>query len=72
MELKTLVLNLIEEITKELNEPDNQEKIKKDILEPFTMYVIKQMYPYLLSTVIVIFLMLLCIISVLIILIKKY
>jgi hypothetical protein len=45
MELKTLVLNLIEEITKELHEPDNQEKIKKDILEPFTMYVIKQMYP---------------------------
>ena len=71
MELKSLVYDLIEEIIKEINEPDNQHKIKTEIIEPFTIYIVKQMYPYLLSTCIIILLMLLCIISVLIIVIKK-
>lgn len=71
MELKTIVNDLIEDVIKEINEPENQTKIKRDIIEPFTMYVIKQMYPYLVSTCIIILLMLLCIVSVLIIVIKK-
>lgn len=71
MELKSLVYDLIEEIIKEINEPENQTKIKNEIIEPFTVYIVKQMYPYLLSTCIIILLMLLCIISVLIIVIKK-
>jgi uncharacterized membrane protein len=71
MELKTIVYDLIEDVIKEINEPENQTKIKRDIIEPFTMYVIKQMYPYLVSTCIIILLMLLCIVSVLIIVIKK-
>lgn len=71
MELKTIVYDLIDDAIKEINEPENQTKIKRDIIEPFTMYVIKQMYPYLVSTCIIILLMLLCIVSVLIIVIKK-
>lgn len=71
MELKTIVYDLIDDVIKEINEPENQTKIKRDIIEPFTMYVIKQMYPYLVSTCIIILLMLLCIVSVLIIVIKK-
>lgn len=71
MELKDIINELLENITRELNEPENQDKIKKEIIQPFTMYLINQMYPYLLSTCIIILLMLLCIISVLIILIRK-
>jgi Ca2+-dependent lipid-binding protein len=71
MELKDIINDLIENITRELNDPENQDKIKKDIVQPFTIYVINQMYPYLLSTCIIILLMLLLIIFVLIILIRK-
>ena len=71
MEIKELIFDLLEEIIKEINHPEQQQKIKKEILDPFILYIIKQMYPYLISTCIIILLMLLCIISVLIILIRK-
>lgn len=71
MELKVILNDLINEIIKEINQPEQQERIKKDIIEPFIIYIIKQLYPYLISTCILILLMLLCIVSVLIILIRK-
>jgi hypothetical protein len=71
MELKTIITELIEDIITEINQPEQQEKIKSKILDPFIIYLIKQLYPYLVSTCIIILLMLLCIISVLIILIRK-
>jgi uncharacterized membrane protein len=71
MELKTILYELIEEVIKEINQPEQQEKIKKEILEPFIIYIVKQMYPYLISTCIIILLMLLCVVSVLIILLRQ-
>jgi len=71
MEIKDLIFDLLEEIIKEINNPEQQEKIKQKIVDPFIIYIVKQMYPYLISTCIIILLMLLCIISVLIILVKK-
>lgn len=71
MELKTLLYELIEEVIKEINQPEQQEKIKKEILDPFIIYIVKQMYPYLISTCIIILLMLLCVVSVLIILLRQ-
>lgn len=70
MELKQIIIDLLDEINKELHQPEQQEKIK-EILDPFIIYIIKQLYPYLISTCIIILLMLLCIISVLIIVIRK-
>ena len=71
MELKVILYDLIDEIIKEINQPEQQEKIKKEILDPFIVYLVKQLYPYLISTCIIILLMLLCIVSVLIILLRK-
>lgn len=71
MELKTLLYDLIEEIIKEINQPEQQDKIKREILDPFIVYLVKQLYPYLISTCIIILLMLLCIVSVLIILLRQ-
>ena len=71
MELKTILYELIEEVIKEINQPDQQDKIKREILDPFIVYLVKQMYPYLISTCIIILLMLLCVVSVLIILLRQ-
>ena len=71
MELKSLIYELLEETIKEINQPEHQEKIKKEIIDPFIIYIIRQLYPYLLSTCIIILLMLLCIVCVLVILIRK-
>lgn len=71
MELKVILYDLIEEVIKEINQPEQQDKIKKEILDPFIIYIIKQLYPYLISTCIIILLMLLCIVSVLIILLRR-
>lgn len=71
MELKTILYDLIEEVIKEINQPEHQDKIKREILDPFIVYLVKQMYPYLISTCIIILLMLLCVVSVLIILLRQ-
>ena len=71
MELKEILYELIEEVIKEIYQPEQQAKIKREILDPFIVYLIKQMYPYLISTCIIILLMLLCIVSVLIILLRQ-
>jgi uncharacterized membrane protein len=71
MELKTILYDLIEEVIKEINQPEQQDKIKREILDPFIVYLVKQMYPYLISTCIIILLMLLCVVSVLIILLRQ-
>jgi uncharacterized membrane protein len=71
MELKTLLYDLIEEVIKEINQPEQQDKIKREIIDPFIVYLVKQLYPYLISTCIIILLMLLCIVSVLIILLRQ-
>jgi hypothetical protein len=71
MELKTILYELIEEVIKEINQPEQQDKIKREILDPFIVYLVKQMYPYLISTCIIILLMLLCVVSVLIILLRQ-
>ena len=71
MELKTILYELIEEVIKEINQPEQQDKIKREILDPFIVYLVKQLYPYLISTCIIILVMLLCVVSVLIILLRQ-
>jgi hypothetical protein len=71
MELKDIITDLLNEISKEVRQPEQQERIKKELLDPFIIYIIKQIYPYLISTCIIILLIFFCIISVLVILLRK-
>mgnify|MGYP000703917712 CR=1 FL=1 len=71
MEIKQLVYELLEEIIKEIQEPEHQEKIKHELLNPFINYIGKQMLPYIITMCIIIILILLCIIAILIIVIRK-
>lgn len=68
MEIKELLNDLITKIIIELNQPETSQKIKLEIIDPFVQYILKQLYPYLITTCIIVVLMFLCIISTLVIL----
>lgn len=72
MEIKTLVAELITKIIAEISLPENSERIRLEVIDPFIQYIIKQVYPYLIMTCIIFVLMFICIISVLVILVGKF
>jgi len=71
MELKTLIDDIITEISIEINDPTIRDRINTELLDPFTQYIIQQVYPYLIITCIIFVLMFICIISTLIIILQR-
>jgi hypothetical protein len=72
MEIKTLVSELVTKIIAEILLPENSDRIRLEVIDPFIQYIIKQVYPYLIMTCIIFILMFICIISVLVILVGKF
>jgi hypothetical protein len=72
MEIKTLVADLVTKIIAEILLPENSDRIRLEVIDPFIQYIIKQVYPYLIMTCIIFILMFICIVSVLVILVGKF
>lgn len=71
MELKNIIMDIISEISLEVNQPSVKHRINTEILDPFIQYIIQQLYPYLIITCIIFVLMFLCIISTLILILYR-
>jgi hypothetical protein len=67
MLVKELVNDLLLKIISEINQPETSQKIKIEIVNPLINYILRQLYPYLITTCIIFVLMFLCIITTLII-----
>ena len=48
MAVKKLTNKIIEKIIVEFNEPENMDKMKKNIVDPLIQYTYRQLYPYFL------------------------
>ena len=68
--MNKLIYELIEAIIAELNEPSTKEKLNTELVQPLIQYLTRQLYPYLISTCVIIILMFICVISILIMLIQ--
>ena len=66
MIISELVNDIIFKIITEINQPENTQKIKTEIVNPFVKYILEQLYPYLITTCIIFVLMFLCIITTLV------
>ena len=53
MDIKKITTDIINMIIIELKEEENLNKIKKEILQPTTNYILEQIYPYLILSVII-------------------
>jgi hypothetical protein len=71
MDLKQITIELIDKVIIELKSDENMEKIKSNILKPFINYIIQQIYPYLIISVIIFVLTLVLFSIILILLLKK-
>ncbi len=66
MLVRELVNDIIIKIISEINQPDTNQKIKTEIINPFVSYILQQLYPYLITTCVIFVLMFLCIITTLV------
>lgn len=62
---------ILEIITKKINSPEINKKIQHEIILPISNLFISHLYPYLISTIIVISLMFICILGTFILILKK-
>ena len=53
MDIKKITTDIINMIILEVKEEENLNKIKKEILRPTTNYILEQIYPYLILSVII-------------------
>ena len=53
MDIKKITTDIINMVIVELKEEENLKKIKKEILQPTTNYILEQIYPYLILSVII-------------------
>ena len=52
MLVKKLTNKIIEKIIAEFNEPENMDKMKKNIVDPLIRYTYRQLYPYFLVAIV--------------------
>tara|TARA_B100001093_G_scaffold442958_1_gene444995 strand:+ start:91 stop:306 length:216 start_codon:yes stop_codon:yes gene_type:complete len=71
MEIKQLIIEILNKIKLELDNPEVNSKIKEEFTDPFIKFILNQLYPYLLTTSIIFILMFLCVISILVICLKR-
>ena len=57
-------------IIHELNQPEIKDKINNELLQPIIQHITKQLYPYLITTCVIIVLMFICIIAIFIMMIQ--
>ena len=67
--LKTICFEIIDKCVCEIKTEDNMNKIQKEVLDPCVTYIMKKIYPYILSTCVVFVLIVLMFIAILVILI---
>lgn len=65
-----LIYDLIDTVIYELNRPETKEKINAELLQPIIQHISKQLYPYLITTCVIIVLMFICIIAIFIMLLQ--
>lgn len=53
MDIKKITTDIINMIIVEVKQEENLNKIKKEILQPTTNYILEQIYPYLILSVII-------------------
>lgn len=53
MNIKKITTDIIDMIISELKEDENMKKVKKEILQPIINYILEQIYPYLIISVII-------------------
>lgn len=67
-ELITTILNFL---SNKISNPVIKEKLENEIVKPLTQLIIKGMYPYIITTIVIFALMFICIIGTFIILLSK-
>jgi len=72
MDIKKITCDIIDMVIIELKKEENLNKIKKEVLQPMTNYVLEQIYPYLIISVIIFVLTFLIAIITLVFLLRKY
>ena len=73
--MKELIYDLLEAVIAEVNKPEIKDKLNTEliqpIIQPLIQHLTKQLYPYLITTCVIIVLMFICIISTFIILLQN-
>ena len=74
--IQQITKNFIEKFTNEVSKDENQDKIKKNIIEPLlrniSKYISQQFYPFILSGLIIFILTFLFALIIMVILLKKF
>lgn len=68
--MNKLIYDIIDTIIHELNQPEIKDKINNELLQPVVQHITKQLYPYLITTCVIIVLMFICIIAIFIMMIQ--
>ena len=68
--MNALINELLDNIISEFNKPEIKIKITNELIHPIIDHFTKQLYPYIITTCIIIILMFLCIIGTFIILVQ--
>ena len=66
-----IFMTILNYITEKINTPEINDKIQDELIKPITQLIIKHMYPYMVTTIVIIALMFLCIIGTFILMLKK-
>jgi|SaaInlStandDraft_7_1057024.scaffolds.fasta_scaffold298243_1 hypothetical protein len=66
-----LINNILNNIIEKIQTPEINLKIQNELINPLTKLLINHMYPYLITTVIIVFLMFICIIGTFILILSK-
>ncbi len=70
MDYKTLITDILDKCLIEIKQDENMKKIKETVLNPFITYVLEQIYPYLIGSVVLFVLTFLVAIITLVIIIR--
>jgi hypothetical protein len=69
--MKEIIYDLLEAVIAEVNKPEIKDKLNTALIQPIIQHLTKQLYPYLITTCVIIVLMFICIISTFIILLQN-
>ena len=70
--IKSIVLQLVNQLIFEVRKHENLEKIKLEVLDPLIQYTFSRLYPYILATSIVFFIIFLLAILIFLLILKMY
>ena len=70
--IKSIVLQLVNQLIFEVRKHENLEKIQLEVLDPLIQYTFSRLYPYILATSIVFFIIFLLAILIFLLILKMY